>query len=65
MAGLNQDQLGSLSGHEDRPAGPNDILKRPSPSDWDRLQPLIVAQYKRNTARMILHELHKDGFDVT
>lgn len=41
------------------------VSKRPMPSDWCRWQPMILEKYKRCTARMILEDLHSEGFDVT
>ena len=40
-------------------------LKHPSPSDWEQWRPIITAQYKHGTARMILKQMSSEGLYVT
>lgn len=40
-------------------------LKHPTPSDWAILRSKIIEKYRKGTARMVLKELHKEGYSVT
>lgn len=39
--------------------------RHPTPVDWQRWEPVIVARYKTEPARVLIGEMHVDGLLVT